>query len=91
MLIVVMGFKGLQLPNPAPDIYADLDPPQEETPTNPQPAANAAYLRGGPNSGKLIGSMQDFAGPSPLDAPQKKRYPKEAWSGKKLNSIGGLF
>ncbi|XP_022669340.1 nuclear inhibitor of protein phosphatase 1-like [Varroa jacobsoni] len=89
---------GLQLPNPAPDIYADLEPPQEEAASNSQAgdgtSGGAIYPRPvvkAVKTGALLGTLQDFAGPSPLDAPQKKRYPKEAWSGKKSNSIGGLF
>ncbi|OQR79170.1 nuclear inhibitor of protein phosphatase 1-like [Tropilaelaps mercedesae] len=89
---------GLQLPNPAPDIYADLEPPQEQAAAAASQVTGAAGPTGlskpglkGVKTGALLGTLQDFASASPLDAPQKKRYPKEAWSGKKLNSIGGLF
>ncbi|XP_028966649.1 nuclear inhibitor of protein phosphatase 1 [Galendromus occidentalis] len=74
---------GLQLPNPAPDIYADRDAPREELSSQLNTAKNAAneMLFTGPS-------------PSPLDiSHQKKKYPKEAWGGKKAksNPIAGLF
>ena len=74
---------GLQLPNPAPDIYADLEPPREEL-------AKALDVA------KKVTNELLFTGPtaSPLDiSQQKKKYPKEAWGGKKLksNPMGGLF
>lgn len=78
-----LSVPGLQLPNPAPDIYADLDAPREEFARSLDVTKSAAneMIFSGPS-------------PSPLDiSHQKKKYPKEAWGGKKSksNPIGGLF